>query len=136
MQSRFESLLLWCAILFYSIYSILSHSTLFHSTLLCPIPFYSIPFHPHSPSFLVIIALGQFKVTALHISYVALHFYIGQFKNWLFSFSLWLRTVNALCHPEKATLFSRIQPFTDEEITKDPLVILRCDKRIFRYIIY
>eukprot|EP00794_Sanderia_malayensis_P014277 gene14277-15764_t len=45
---------------------------------------------------------------------------------------LWLRTVNVLCCAEKGSGLHRVQPYTDEEITKDPLIILRCDQRIFR----
>ncbi|XP_065055164.1 LOW QUALITY PROTEIN: integrator complex subunit 2-like [Rhopilema esculentum] len=43
---------------------------------------------------------------------------------------LWLRTVNALSQAQATG--SKAQPYTDEEITKDPLVILRCDRRLFR----
>ncbi|XP_048582667.1 integrator complex subunit 2 isoform X2 [Nematostella vectensis] len=38
---------------------------------------------------------------------------------------LWLATVNVLCHEGP-------QPYTDEDLARDPLTVLRCDRRVFR----
>jgi hypothetical protein len=30
----------------------------------------------------------------------------------------------------------KVEPFTEQDVIIDPLVILRCDDRVFRYILY
>ena len=47
-------------------------------------------------------------------------------------FRLWLSTVNTLCHPVEVDSPLENTPYTDEELTKDPLTVLRCDGKIFR----
>ena len=47
-------------------------------------------------------------------------------------FRLWLSTVNTLCHPVEVDSPLENTPYTDEELTKDPLTVLRCDRKIFR----
>ena len=42
---------------------------------------------------------------------------------------LWLETVNVLRPPETQVM----QPFTHQNLTEDPLIILRCDSLVFRY---
>ncbi|XP_012557511.2 integrator complex subunit 2 isoform X1 [Hydra vulgaris] len=47
---------------------------------------------------------------------------------------LWLKTVNAL-HKKPDHIryeWQKIVPFTDEEIKKDPLIVLRCDEKVYR----
>lgn len=39
---------------------------------------------------------------------------------------LWLLTVNKLCETGST-------PYTENELMKDPLTVLRCDRRILRY---
>lgn len=45
---------------------------------------------------------------------------------------LWLATVNTLCPAETPVPHIRPQLYTDEDIMKDPLTVLRCDRRVFR----
>lgn len=45
---------------------------------------------------------------------------------------LWLATVNTLCPAETPVPHLTPQLYTDEDIMKDPLTVLRCDKRVFR----
>lgn len=45
---------------------------------------------------------------------------------------IWLDTVNVLCCPQSSDTSLRNEPFTYEEIVKDPLIILRCDRPLFR----
>ncbi|KAL9980911.1 hypothetical protein ACROYT_G009553 [Oculina patagonica] len=45
---------------------------------------------------------------------------------------LWLATVNTLCPAETPVPHITPQLYTDEDIMKDPLTVLRCDKRVFR----
>lgn len=45
---------------------------------------------------------------------------------------LWLATVNLLCPAETPVLHLTPQLYTDEDIMKDPLTVLRCDRRVFR----
>ena len=47
----------------------------------------------------------------------------------MFPLRLWLETVNVLRPPETQVM----QPFTHQNLTEDPLIILRCDSRVFRY---
>ena len=49
-------------------------------------------------------------------------------------FSLWLKTVNILRkQPEEKTVeWNRTPQYTDEEIQKDPLIVLRCDPKVYR----
>lgn len=45
---------------------------------------------------------------------------------------LWLATVNALCPSDSPVAHLTPQLYTDEDIMKDPLTVLRCDRRVFR----
>ncbi|KAJ7373791.1 Integrator complex subunit 2 [Desmophyllum pertusum] len=45
---------------------------------------------------------------------------------------LWLATVNTLCPAETPVPHLTPQLYTDEDIMKDPLTVLRCDRRVFR----
>lgn len=45
---------------------------------------------------------------------------------------LWLATVNTLCPAETPVPQLKPQLYTDEDIMKDPLTVLRCDRRVFR----
>ncbi|XP_073258081.1 integrator complex subunit 2-like [Porites lutea] len=45
---------------------------------------------------------------------------------------LWLATVNTLCPAETPVPHLSPQLYTDEDIMKDPLTVLRCDRRVFR----
>ena len=49
-----------------------------------------------------------------------------------FLYRLWLATVNTLCPAETPVLHLTPQLYTDEDIMKDPLTVLRCDRRVFR----
>jgi len=42
---------------------------------------------------------------------------------------LWLETVNVLRPPETQVM----QPLTHQNLTEDPLIVLRCDPHVFRY---
>ena len=42
---------------------------------------------------------------------------------------LWLETVNVLRPTETQVM----QPLTHQNLTEDPLIVLRCDRRVFRY---
>lgn len=42
---------------------------------------------------------------------------------------LWLETVNALRPPE----MQQMRPLTHQNLTEDPLTILRCNPKVFRY---
>lgn len=53
---------------------------------------------------------------------------------WACFFRLWLATVNTLCPAETPVPHITPQLYTDEDIMKDPLTVLRCDRRVFRYI--
>ena len=39
-----------------------------------------------------------------------------------------------LCPAETPVLHLTPQLYTDEDIMKDPLTVLRCDRRVFRYV--
>jgi len=45
---------------------------------------------------------------------------------------LWLATINSLCPSESPIAHLTPQLYTDEDIMKDPLTVLRCDRRVFR----
>jgi len=45
---------------------------------------------------------------------------------------IWLDTVNCLCAPQANSLSTRNELYSHEEVVKDPLIILRCDRRVFR----
>ena len=47
-------------------------------------------------------------------------------------FRLWLSTINTLCHSVRADGSIETSPYTDEELTKDPLTVLRCERKVFR----
>ena len=48
-------------------------------------------------------------------------------------FRLWLKTVNALRERDKGrSIYSNTTSYTSEEIERDPLIVLRCDRRVYR----
>lgn len=51
---------------------------------------------------------------------------------WSFFHRLWLATVNTLCPAETLVPHLTPQLYTDEDIMKDPLTVLRCNRRVFR----
>ena len=57
-------------------------------------------------------------------------FYMPDFIAFLYR--LWLATVNTLCPAETPVPHLTPQLYTDEDIMKDPLTVLRCDRRVFR----
>lgn len=49
-------------------------------------------------------------------------------------FSIWYKTVNSLHKQPEETIniLTKLTEYTDEEIQRDPLIVLRCDLRVYR----